>query len=116
MTYELAKWPEKDPAEIKAVTIDFAADVGYAASIVDAVVTCVIASGGVNDDPAQMLDGAPQITGMANTSPKQVTQRIRGGVDGSTYVVQCLATDSDGLKHLVARLLPVRRYALKAKA
>ena len=97
----MSRMDVKDPAEKKLVVFSFANQIEPGASIANASVQVLMATGS-DPNPAAMLDGAPVINGA------EVMQRIQGGISGTDYSLRCLATDSAGLVHLVSAKLPVK--------
>lgn len=90
-----------DPEEIKVITFPFAADLTVE-TLVTAVVTSNVLSGGADPNYAQMVVGAAVISGT------DVKQRIKGMVNGVTYQLRVKATDSAGNVHVVKARLTVK--------
>jgi hypothetical protein len=100
--------PHKDPSESKLVRFQFKGDVEPGATITAADVTITV-DVGVDASAAQVLDGPPVI----NAAALEVLQRVTLGQPGCDYSIRCVATDSAGLKHLVAVALPVRTFIVR---
>ena len=93
----------KHPLEIKIIRFVFSGDIAGATMLSSvAPVTSSVIDG---------TDAAPQniVLGLATISGSEVLQRITGGLDGVTYLLECVATDSAGNVHVAQAVVPVRR-------
>jgi hypothetical protein len=97
------KLPPKDPAEIKIVRFEFGLEV-EAGRTISSVTVGSTTSAGTDPAPAAVLLGTPTID---NTN-LYVLQRVQNGLAACDYQFRALATDNDGLKHLIVATLPVR--------
>lgn len=95
--------PFKDPAELKLVRFVFAGDIERGTTIVSTTVTIALQAGS-DAGFATVLSGAALIDNEA----LQVLQKVTLGLADCDYELRCVATDSSGLKHLIAATLPVR--------
>ena len=95
--------PIKDPTEIKLVRFVFAGDIERGTTIVSVTVAVSLVAG-VDAGFAAVLSGAALI----DNDALQVLQQVTLGLADCDYGIRCLATDSAGLKHLIAATLPVR--------
>jgi len=91
----------KDPAEIIDLVFPYADEIGSAVISPNPVVTIAVVNG-VDASAAQMLSGAPIVSG------QDVVQRVINGIAGVDYQLRCVATLSDGRKLVRALTLPVR--------
>ena len=91
----------KDPAEIIDVVFPFGDEIGDAVISPNPVVIIAVVNG-VDANAAQMLSGAPTISG------QDVVQRVRNGIHTNDYEGRCEATLSDGRKLVRKIMLPVR--------
>lgn len=94
--------PPKDPREIKLLRLEFASELeeGVTIDSIDVQITTV---GGVDPAPGNVLEGAVVI----DNANLYGLQRIKAGTDACEYEIAGLATDSNGLKHLVIATVPV---------
>ncbi len=92
----------KDPAEIKLLRLEYASEVepGVTLASIDVQIATVA---GVDAAPGNVLDGAIVI----DHENLYGLQRIKAGTDGCEYEIRGLATDSNGLQHLVVATVPV---------
>jgi len=89
----------KDPSEIIPLTFEFAA---LASEITLPVVTITHAYGSADSsDLTAMLLGSAQIVGT------QVRQKVKLGVNGAGYKFRCQADTPEGLRYVIASVLPV---------
>lgn len=97
------KLPIKDPVEKKLIRFEFAGEIeeGVTIALLERAVSAVA---GTDPSPEAILDGVA-IVDNVNRYGLQVVQ---AGVDGCDYEIRMLATDSNGLKHLIVGTLPVR--------
>lgn len=95
--------PPKDPAEKKIVRFEFALEV-EAGRTISSVTIGVTTAAGVDAAPAAVLLGSPTIDNVN----LYVLQRVQAGLANCDYQMRALATDNDGLVHLVPATLPVR--------
>lgn len=93
----------KHPLETKLLRFSFAKDIAAPTTIVSVAAPTVSVIDGTDPTPASFLLGAPLVT------TPEVLQRITGGLDGVTYLVECAATDSAGNVHVAQAVVPVRR-------
>lgn len=92
----------KHPGETKVVRFSYSKDLEATATLASAVVSCSVDSG-TDAAAAAVLVGLPQMLG------QEVLQRVTGGLDGVSYHLECLATDSTGLVHASQAVMDVRR-------
>lgn len=92
----------KDPAEKKLVRFEYASEVeeGVTIASIDVQVATVA---GVDAAPGNLLEGAIVV----DNANLYGLQRVKEGSDGCEYEIRGLATDSNGLKHLVIATVPV---------
>lgn len=91
------RFDDKDPQAEVTVEFDFGPDI---TSVSNAAVTIAVASG-TDPGAASMLVGSPSVLGA------RVLQRIRAGLHGVDYALECLADVSSGRLSIDA-ILPVR--------
>lgn len=91
------RFKDKDPADVVTVAFDFTA---MAAAVTLPEVTCTVAEG-TDPAPGVVLQGAPSINGAV------VLQRVKSGLNGATYALQCLAYNGAD-RYSIEALLPVR--------
>lgn len=93
----------KHPLETKIVRFNFSRDVAGS--------TTLSSVAPVSSSVVDGTDPSPQsfILGSATISGAEVLQRITGGLDGVTYLVECVATDSAGNVHVAQAAIAVRR-------
>lgn len=89
----------KDPRETILIGFQFST---LTATPAAPVVTVAHHAGAADATPASMLVGEPQISGSL------VVQRITGGVDYADYLMSCQVDAPDGLRFVLAGVLPVR--------
>lgn len=95
--------PSKDPAEKKIARFEFATEVEPGRTIAS-VTLGIVTSAGADGAPTAVLLGAPTI----DNANLYVLQRVQAGLAECDYQMRALATDSDGLEHLIVGTLPVR--------
>ena len=95
--------PAKDPQEIKLVRFVYATEIERGVTITSVVMSITLAAG-VDAGFAAVLNGAALI----DNTTFDVLQRVALGLADCDYELRCVATDSSGLKHLIAATLPVR--------
>ena len=90
----------KHVGETRSEVFDFTSRLGLAETISSAVTTATVYSG---------TDAAPEtvINGAASISGAQVTQSLKAGVVGVTYLVRCVATTSLGQVLALGALLVI---------
>jgi hypothetical protein len=90
----------KDPSEIIPLTFDF----GWLTSAPQSpVITVTRFSGGADDSNLSlMLAGAPQVVG------SKVLQKVISGVAGVNYLFRCQVDSPEGLRWVLAGILPVK--------
>jgi hypothetical protein len=93
----------KHPSEIKTIRFNFARDLGAGINIVSSVPVVATVIDGADPSPGSVVLG-----GVTLASPS-VLQRIQGGVDGASYLLECAATDSAGNVHVAQAVLAVSR-------
>jgi len=93
----------KDPSEVKVITFDFVEQLSglTGVTLVTASISVAVVDG-EDPLPGNVLIGPYLIDGI------KVRQGLTGGLDGVTYAIRCLGTDSNGLKHEVVGVMPVR--------
>lgn len=93
----------KAPNEVKVITFDYIEQLSSVTgvSLVAASISVDVIDG-EDPNPMSILLGGHAVDGI------KVRQGIAGGLDGVTYALRCLATDSNGLQHEVVGVLPVR--------
>lgn len=89
----------KDPDEEVFVRFDFAA---LTATPSAPEVTSARHAGEADSSPASIRSGQPTVSGSA------VLQKVVGGIDGTDYLLRCLASAPDGSKYVLTGVLPVR--------
>lgn len=94
----------KHPSEVKLLTLPFGDDIERGLTILAYEVLEVTVMAGTDPSPLLVLDG----DGVIDQTTLNVYQRVRGGVSGCDYFIDTLATDSNGLKHVIQFTLPVR--------
>jgi len=95
-------WPAKDPREKLVATFAYGDDLDAGEAVASAVVNCTVLAG-TDANPAAVLDGACVVSG------SDVLQPFKGGLDGVTYRLDCLATVTPTGRVLAcAATLPVR--------
>lgn len=99
------RYDDKDPADVITVEFDF----GELADSVSAPTVSITVLAGADPDAATMLDGSP------NTIGAKVFQRIRNGVAGVDYALQCLAYNSAD-RYSIEAILPVRARPVASNA
>lgn len=102
MSYRVANWPDKAPAEKVWVTFKFRRGLAPGESVTS-VALSVTLKGGSDATPSAILDGLPVLL-----ADGRVAQRIKAGVDLAAYMVRCDATTSDGQVLVLAGVIPVR--------
>ena len=102
MSYRVANWPEKAPAERVWVTFKFKRGLGPGETIT-AVNIAVQLKGGTDPDPAAIRDGLPVLL-----ADGRVCLRIKDGVNLAAYLIRCDATTSEGQILVLAGVIPVR--------
>lgn len=92
----------KDPYEIKLVRFEFSTEIEAGATItgIERSITTRVGS-----DPSP--ENVPLGAMVVDNENLFGLQLVQGGVDGCEYEIRALATDSNGLKHLVVATLPV---------
>ena len=85
----------KTPNEIVPLSFDFSAVLTLVSAVASLTISVV---DGTDADVATMLDGAAEIQGPI------VVQMVRGGVDGVTYELRCLAANGAERYELVGQL------------
>ena len=90
-----------DPQEIKLVTFPFVSELA-GASIASAAVTCTVVSGGEDPSPSDLLVGSAVAVGT------NVTQRVKGGINGITYRLRAQVTDNVGNVHVIKTRMLVK--------
>jgi hypothetical protein len=98
---QLFKRP-KHPDEQLVITFDFTR---WTTTPASPVITVTRYSGAADPNPAALLSGAPQV------AAPLVRQKVVGGVDGCTYLLECKVTDADGEVWVLPVLLYVCRPA-----
>lgn len=93
-----AEFSPKDPEEVVTLNFDFSA---FGTGWDSADVTCAQYSGVADPDAASMVLGSPIITDSI------VSQEVQLGVDGTDYLIRCIATRGNN-KYLISGILPVR--------
>jgi hypothetical protein len=89
----------KHPDESIPVTFDFSLLAG--AFVSSPVITVTRFSGADDPSPGDIISGVSQVSGPL------VMQRIVGGVDDCTYLLECAADDPDGSRWVISALLHV---------
>ena len=91
----------KDPSEIIPLTFEFAA----LASEISTPVVSITQAYGVTDasDLTAMLVGSAQVVGT------QVRQKVQLGINGAAYKFRCQADTPEGLRYVIASVLPVEQ-------
>ena len=102
MSYRIANWPDKAPAEKVWLTYKYKRGLAPGETVVSVVIS-VSLKGGVDASPSAILDGAPVLL-----ADGRVLQRVKGGVNLAAYRVRCDATTSDGQILVLAGVIPVR--------
>lgn len=102
MTYRVANWPEKVPAEKIWVTFKFKRGLAPGETITAAAMTVTL-KGGADASPSSFLDGLPILL-----ADGRVLQRVKDGVNLAAYMVRCDGTTSDGQVLVLAGVIPVR--------
>lgn len=92
---------EKDPAEKVLLAFDFA---HLTSAVLTPVFTVTRKAGADDPSPGSILDGS------AVTSGSKAVQMVRGGVDGTDYLIRCSVTDGSGQLFVMVGTLPVRRF------
>lgn len=92
--------PVKDPEERVFLRFNFAKEIPAADAVVGATITAALTAG-VDPTPAAVLDGAPIL------GTRDAGQWVRGGVDGASYQIKCVATTQLGRVLVLRGLLPV---------
>jgi len=92
----------KDPEEIIVVTFPFADELGTETIGVGTPVVTVSVKEGADANAAQMLNGAPVISGTS------VLQSVRNGVNAVLYGLRCRIDTSGGRRLVLTANLPVR--------
>lgn len=100
----LTNWPTKDPREKLVATFSFGPELDPGESIVGFLVDCTSVDG-ADTSPSEVLDGTASLVG------SDVLQPFRGGIAGSSYLLDCTATLSSGRVLVLAAILPVDRPA-----
>lgn len=95
--------PIKDPAEKKLIRFEFGTEIESGVTIASVDVSIATVAG-EDASPGAVLDGVPIIDNVN----LQVLQTADDGLDACDYEIRVLATDSNGLRHLVVGRLPVR--------
>jgi hypothetical protein len=86
----IATLSPKDPAEVITVTADFSTELAAGETIRVPTNTITTVPEGRDPNAADMLIGTPEVVG------GQVLQMLEGGIDGTTYLVTCVAPLSSG--------------------
>ena len=95
--------PDKDPSGDLILTFNFTVDLLPGESISSVVVTCEVLLG-FDSTPSSMLSGSASLT----NSPL-ISQKVIGGVDGTTYKIRAVAATSAGRNLLRKAILPTIR-------
>lgn len=95
--------PYKDPAEKKLIRFEFGTEIEAGVAIAS-VAVAISTVAGVDPLPGAVLDGIA----IVDNVNLHVLQLVDDGLDGCDYQIRALATDANGLKHLVVGTLPVR--------
>lgn len=90
----------KSSQEVEVFTFDYYNLLTFGETIASATVTSTVISGS-DDNPGNMINGAPQIQG------SQVLQLVQNGVAGVTYSLNCLVTTNKNQKLLLKGSLQV---------
>lgn len=98
------RFPPKDPAEVKLLRFEFATEIEAGRTIAVIDIPAPTVTEGVDPTPALVLEGTPTI----DNANLYVFQRVKVGLPACDYQFRALATDNDGLKHLIVGTLPVR--------
>lgn len=109
------RFSSKAPGEIKTLTFDFTEDlqiknasgavIGANAIVPGSAAVAVAVAKGVDADPNQLKNGAPQISGSL------VLQSAKVGIDGNDYEFNVGVDDNTGQHHIITWILPIRRGA-----
>ncbi|MDP1681071.1 MAG: hypothetical protein Q8L39_04775 [Burkholderiales bacterium] len=105
MSYRIANWPDKAPAEKVWLTFKYKRGLAPGESVTS-VAMIVTLKGGVDASPALILDGVPVLL-----ADGRVMQRIKDGIHLAAYMVLCKATTSTGQILVLAGVIPVREIA-----
>jgi hypothetical protein len=89
----------KHPGESIPVTFDFSLLAG--AFVSSPVITVSRFSGAEDPAPGDIINGVPLVSGAL------VVQRIVGGVDDCTHLLECAADDAEGNRWVISALLHV---------
>lgn len=102
MTTQPTQFSPKDPAETVSVSFDFEALLSTGETLSTAVFTVTHSSGTPDGNPSAMLDGSSTITGSV------ASRRLKNGVAGAVYCVECTVTTSASQKLVECAKLGVR--------
>lgn len=102
MSYRVANWPDKAPAEKVWLTFKFKRGLAPGETILSVNISVTL-KGGSDADPQAIRDGQPVLL-----ADGRVSQRIQGGVDLAAYLVRCDATTSEGQILVLAGVFRVR--------
>lgn len=102
MTFDITRWPDKDPNEQVNVAFDFSAATASVSSPTISVSVRWQYGPTADATPAAILSGTPTIVGAV------VYQRVIGGVDKVDYLLTCTATSAAGEVLEVPAIQPVR--------
>ena len=90
----------KAPSEELYLQFDYSENLTGNESIVESIISISVING-IDSNASAMIASSP-----INAAPL-VTQKVVGGISKNQYLIECLATTSDGEKILTSALLPV---------
>lgn len=105
MSYRIANWPDKAPAEKVWLTFKYKRGLAPGEAVTAAAMSVAL-KGGIDASPTLILDGQPVLL-----ADGRVCQRIKAGVNLAAYLVRCDATTSEGQVLVLAGVFAVREIA-----